>query len=122
MMNELKTMRLVITDNCPLACRHCSVSAGPKRNGLMPVESAKKLIRDFATLGGQRLVVTGGEPLSHPNCKQILRESKSEGLHNSMFSMAIDRLGSPISQLTAYEYALSRTDDSTFSREHMEIT
>ena len=71
----------------------------------MQVEAAKKLVSDFADLGGNRLVVTGGEPLTHPGCGHILRESKRHGLQNSMFSMAIDESGSPICQSTADQYA-----------------
>lgn len=104
-MKQLTTMRLIITNACPLACSHCSVSAGPTRNGVMPYEAARKLVTDFASLGGTKLVITGGEPLTHPDCTNILKESKHQGVRNSIYSMAIDISGGPICQSTADEFA-----------------
>jgi L-lysine 2,3-aminomutase len=94
---QLPSLRIEITDRCPLACRHCSISAGPVRRGFMEFAPALSLIDQFAEQGGEEVTVTGGEPLCHPNARELLHQAKSQGLQTTLFSMGITEDGRPVS-------------------------
>jgi MoaA/NifB/PqqE/SkfB family radical SAM enzyme len=85
----LKVLRLEVTNSCPLACQHCSVNAGPARRGFVSREQALELISQFALQGGSSLVLTGGEPLDHPEILDFLRLAKHLNLDTTLFSMGI---------------------------------
>jgi len=59
---KLRRLCFHITRDCNLRCKHCYVEAGrPLENELTTAE-ALRIIDDFAQLGGEHLVITGGEP------------------------------------------------------------
>jgi len=89
MMHRITTLRIEITDRCPLACAHCSVNAGPGKSRMLPTPEGRSLIRAFAELGGEELVLTGGEPLVHPDCVVLVRVGKASGLVTTLFSMGV---------------------------------
>jgi uncharacterized protein len=61
---------------CNLACEHCYAGAGPGQVGQsMPVEQILSLVQEAAGAGFSKAVITGGEPLAHPQ-----REALLEGL------------------------------------------
>ena len=67
-----KILTLMITDACNLSCPHCLLNC--KGRNTLPV-SPKKIINimdEFSELGGQVLLITGGEPLCHPDLPDIL--------------------------------------------------
>jgi uncharacterized protein len=72
-----KTLRnnlyLHVTYDCVLHCSHCYAEGGTKRKGSFPVSELKPVSMEAARLGFRHLVVTGGEPLVHPERKELLR-------------------------------------------------
>jgi uncharacterized protein len=64
-----------ITYACNLTCAHCYAEAGPRRREAMPVGDVLRLAEEAARLGFQKVVITGGEPLMHPQ-----RDALLEGL------------------------------------------
>jgi radical SAM protein with 4Fe4S-binding SPASM domain len=69
-----RVLTLMITNNCNLGCRHCwpeSLSHGSMSS--VPVETLKRLITDFCALGVQEICLTGGEPLTHSEWREVLR-------------------------------------------------
>jgi radical SAM protein with 4Fe4S-binding SPASM domain len=67
-----KILTLMITGACNLSCPHCLLNC--KNLYAVPVkkEIIFSLINEFSDLGGTSLLITGGEPLSHPDCFEIL--------------------------------------------------
>ena len=61
-----KILTLMITEACNLSCPHCLLNC--KNLNFVPVqkEIIFNIIDEFSSLGGESLLVTGGEPLSHP--------------------------------------------------------
>jgi uncharacterized protein len=58
---------LHVTYACNLACDHCYASSSPRQTGhAMPVESLSHLVEECARAGFGKAVITGGEPLAHP--------------------------------------------------------
>ncbi|HIJ86340.1 MAG TPA: radical SAM protein [Desulfuromonadales bacterium] len=73
-----KTITLAITGACNLACRHCWVEAGEAASpGHVPVRNLRRIIKEFAALGGDGLRLTGGEPLCHPFWLDLMQFSRS---------------------------------------------
>lgn len=73
-------LTFAITGACNLSCRHCWVDAGGLASaGHVPAETVRRLIREFAALGGVGLRLTGGEPLCHPDCLEFLRLARTAG-------------------------------------------
>jgi radical SAM protein with 4Fe4S-binding SPASM domain len=76
-----KTLTLAITGACNLACSHCWVEAGTSSSAAhVPERTLRRLIEEFAALGGEGIRLTGGEPLCHPGCLGLLRFARALGL------------------------------------------
>lgn len=83
--------RFHLTRACQLTCIHCYASATPRidRSTEMPTEEWADLTRDFAANGGRLVLFTGGEPLLHAGCLDLLGLAKSLGLKVILFSNGI---------------------------------
>jgi radical SAM protein with 4Fe4S-binding SPASM domain len=63
-----------ITGACNLACSHCWVEAEPSSSSIhIAPETIRRLMGEFRELGGEGIRFTGGEPLLHPACIDLLR-------------------------------------------------
>lgn len=64
---------LHVTYACNLACDHCYAAAGPGPDAPhMPVEQAADAVSEIANAGFAKAIVTGGEPLVHPQRDALL--------------------------------------------------
>jgi len=80
---------LDITERCNLACVHCYL--GSRRQGGRADLSAEQANRIMATLadgGVLVLAITGGEPLLHPEFREIWVAAKRRGFLVSLFTNA----------------------------------
>ena len=68
-----------ITGRCNLMCRHCYIGS-KDRDAVFPWALMKKYIREFADWGVSRFVISGGEPMLHPNFLDICRASMDSGM------------------------------------------
>lgn len=76
-----KTLTLAITGACNLTCRHCWVEAGAADSAAhVPEKTLRRLLEEFAQLGGEGVRLTGGEPLCHPGWLGLLRCARALGL------------------------------------------
>jgi radical SAM protein with 4Fe4S-binding SPASM domain len=66
---SLRYLMVEITDRCNLSCAHCYL--GETVGVDLPVEIMEPLLQEFESMGGLRLVVTGGEPTLHPDFDRI---------------------------------------------------
>ena len=67
-----KRLTLMITDKCNLRFHHCLLDCTPDLGRQVPKQAIIEIIAGFARLGGERLMITGGEPLLHPDWIEIL--------------------------------------------------
>lgn len=75
-----RTLTLAITGACNLSCSHCWVGAGePASAGHVPLRTLRRVIGEFAALGGEGVRLTGGDPLCHPHWFELLRFARSAG-------------------------------------------
>jgi radical SAM protein with 4Fe4S-binding SPASM domain len=72
---SLRYLELQITDRCNLKCRHCYVGEGHHQD--LPFGKIEQVLRELEEIQGLRLLLSGGEPLLHPqfwDINSILRD------------------------------------------------
>jgi len=81
---RLNTIYFYLTEGCNLRCRHCWIQ--PKYQGpgqtypALEFELFRLIIQEARPLGLSAVKLTGGEPLLHPQIRQILDLIKAEEL------------------------------------------
>lgn len=74
-------LTIAITGACNLQCRHCWVDGGTAASAKhVPEALLRRIMQEFAAMGGRGLRLTGGEPLCHPECLNLLRFARSLSL------------------------------------------
>lgn len=76
--NHLFSALLELTHRCDQACRIC-YNPPPRDEGLLTLEQYRALLRDLADMGTLHLVLSGGEPLLHPDFVAIGRQARELG-------------------------------------------
>ena len=71
---------LELTLRCNLRCVHCGSTSGRARAGELVDDEWLAVIDDVARLGGQELVLLGGEPLLHPAWARLCAHARDRGL------------------------------------------
>jgi radical SAM protein with 4Fe4S-binding SPASM domain len=75
-----KTLTLAITEGCNLRCAHCWVDAAlSPLTGHVATPVLRRLMEEFAAMGGEKICFTGGEPLCHPDWQDILGHARTLG-------------------------------------------
>jgi len=66
---SLRYLELQITDRCNLRCRHCYI--GVPQNKELSIPELKSVLAEFEIMQGLRLLITGGEPLTHSHFEEF---------------------------------------------------
>jgi MoaA/NifB/PqqE/SkfB family radical SAM enzyme len=61
-----------VTTHCPLACRHCSMSSGPKLNAFFDLDLLDTVLDQLVVRAVSKVVLSGGEPFTHPDLAAIV--------------------------------------------------
>jgi AdoMet-dependent heme synthase len=69
---KLKILFISLTNKCNLNCLHCGTGAGRLGLDVLKTNGVKDIIWQFANMGGEHLVITGGEPLLRNDFLDIL--------------------------------------------------
>lgn len=70
--DPLNNLYLHVTFDCPLRCSHCYAHGGIRGGGTFPAEEVGTQALEASRLGFRHLVITGGEPLVHPQIELML--------------------------------------------------
>ena len=70
---------VAVTDACQCRCRHCGVADG-RTESRLGVAEVEAVVREYAALGGVRIVFTGGEPLLHEDLVRMVEAAAGQGL------------------------------------------
>ncbi len=73
-------LEIELTKNCNQRCIHCWNESGD--GSFLSESSLERVIGEFRNNGGQRLKLTGGEPLLYPSFLEFLYSSKNKGIRN----------------------------------------
>jgi radical SAM protein with 4Fe4S-binding SPASM domain len=81
---SLRYLELQITDKCNLKCRHCYID----RTGFseLPVRTVRDVLREFEEMQGLRVLITGGEPLTHGEFDELNRMLPEFRLRKVLFT------------------------------------
>lgn len=101
-LRPLRTLTLAITHDCNLRCAHCWPESGTEgRRTLVPAETIRRIASEFSRLGGVELILTGGEPLTHPDWKSILDHCRGAGFQSVTLQTNATRIGGPEAEVLA---------------------
>lgn len=72
---RLNNLYLHVTFDCQLCCTHCYACASGhgSKSIQMSVAALEKLLQEAKTAGFRQVIITGGEPLIHPERDEMLR-------------------------------------------------
>ena len=80
---QINYLRISVTDHCNLNCVYCSAGSVPHlpRSEILSYEEIQTLVRVAASLGINKVRLTGGEPLIRPDLVTLVRMvSQIEGI------------------------------------------
>lgn len=123
---DLEEIKIELTKNCPLSCIHCSSDASPGNSIQLTRKTVLSLINQAAEMHVKSVVFSGGEPLSWPWIKDVIKACKAYGLRSTLYSTGINSTNDgskKISDLT--KLGLSKVIFSLYSPfrdRHEEIT
>lgn len=80
----INTVYIELTTRCNLRCVHCFQEHNP--GDVLPTATALKIIELADSLGASQLVLTGGEPMLHPDFAEIYERARSHGLIVKLFT------------------------------------
>lgn len=71
---------------CNMRCAHCGSSCSDALPDQLSLDEAYKLIDELADLGLKWMTLSGGEPLTHKNWKQIATRLYEKGIETNMIT------------------------------------
>jgi len=80
---QINYLRISVTDRCNLCCIYCSVGSVPRlpRSEILSYEEIRYVVRVAASMGINKVRITGGEPLLRFNLSRLVRMlSQIEGI------------------------------------------
>ncbi len=87
----ISSLQLELSSRCNERCIHCYIPNEKKGNGIdMPWPLVKKLLDEFAEMGGIDIILSGGEALLHRDIQKILKYCRSKDLKISVLSNLIN--------------------------------
>ena len=85
-MSNLIQLDFAITSACNLMCKHCYQAKGMYSDVELNFEIIQNVLVDAKSLNAQKLVLTGGEPLTHSKFKDIIILAKELKYDISLYS------------------------------------
>lgn len=84
---SLRYLELQITKRCNLKCQHCFV--GETRSVDLTFEQIVTVLNEFQEMQGLRVLITGGEPLLHPDFRKVNEFVKDLALRKILFTNGV---------------------------------
>lgn len=89
MIPSLHEVKIELTQQCSLACIHCSTESNRKRVSILPPETVLRLLGEAAQLGAQTVVFSGGEPLRVNYLVDVVQAASKLGLIPTIYTSGI---------------------------------
>ena len=80
------TLQIFITDRCNLKCGGCFARNIMGSDAEISIQEYKKAIESLIGKGGKQINILGGEPLLHPDLKNIIKTNKENGLKTTIYT------------------------------------
>lgn len=88
-LHRLSELKIELTQECPLACAHCSTSSHRNQSSSLPFPRVFRLLHEARDLGVENIVFTGGEPLVYPQLLELVSEAAKLGLRPTVYTSGI---------------------------------
>ena len=114
---KLTTLFFELTDSCNLNCKHCGSRCESTNKIYLDTQIVKKVISEVAEKYNPRntmIALTGGEPLLHPDCIEIIRYA-----HDKNFPVGITSNGTMIDKSVARSLKRAGLDTISISLDGM---
>ena len=93
---RLKELKIEVNRACPLHCLHCSSNGTPDAPEHLSLDRVCELVREFAYLGGEKLCISGGEPLCYEGLRDLIGACHQSDIQTSIYTSGIvSNNGSP---------------------------
>jgi radical SAM protein with 4Fe4S-binding SPASM domain len=80
--NVVRSLVLHVTEECNLRCKHCYFAATDPQEKELSLKEFLSVIKQFADLGGESLLITGGEPLlQKQKLRAIIKEARTRKIN-----------------------------------------
>jgi len=100
----LKSMVLHLTQECNLRCKHCFFSSGLPYEDELSEKDISSIMKEFSLLGGESLIITGGEPfIKRSLLFELIKKARLQGVKH----ISISTNGTLLTE-----------EDAAFLREH----
>ena len=87
----ISSLQLELSSRCNERCIHCYIPNDKKNHGIdMPLEKFKKIVDEFAEMGGIHITLSGGEALLHKDIIKMLYYCRHKDLKISVLSNLIN--------------------------------
>lgn len=90
---HIKELKIEVNRNCPLKCLHCSSNGMPNAPEELSPEKVCELIREFAYLGGEKVCISGGEPLCYEGLPAVIDACRRTNIETAIYTMGISSNG-----------------------------
>lgn len=84
-----KKVILQITERCNLMCKHCFVSSSSQGNMISYDQIKEIILPKLLECNTIKVTLTGGEPLVHPNIKDIIKLLSTNGISVAICTNAV---------------------------------
>jgi len=86
-LDRRNTLQIFITNECNLRCNGCFARDIIKNDSsYMSLEEYQKVISEFLKRDGKQINLLGGEPLLHPNIREIVNINKKENIKTTIYT------------------------------------
>jgi len=86
-INRRNTLQIFITNACNLKCTGCFARNVMGDKGVhIRIKEYKKVLRNFLIKGGKQINLIGGEPLLHPQLKEILNLNRKKEIKTTIYT------------------------------------
>ena len=76
---DVAILQVNIGYRCNMACKHCHLSAGPRRTESMDMETIAHVLRVLKESGIRTVDITGGAPELNPHLWHLIAEARNVG-------------------------------------------
>lgn len=103
---HIKELKIEVNRNCPLKCLHCSSNGMPNAPEQLSPEKVGELIREFAYLGGEKVCISGGEPLCYEGLPAVIDACRKTNIETAIYTTGISSNGCSLQPISDRMVAL----------------
>lgn len=86
---QLRELKIELTQECPLACIHCSTSSSRKQLTQLPLAQVLRILHEGSELGVRKVAFTGGEPLVYTGLQEAVKRARELDIAVTLYTSGI---------------------------------